>query len=131
MRRLYRSRSDSVVGGVCGGFGDYWGIDPVILRLILIFVTVITAFAPMLFLYLIAWVIIPLEPVGYEGRVYSRLYRSKYDRRIAGICGGLAQSFGIDSTVLRLVLVVLCIVTAVVPLALSYLVGWLVIPSEP
>lgn len=131
MRRLYRSRRDSVLGGVCGGFGDYWGIDPVLLRVILLFFTVITAVAPMLVVYLVTWMIIPLEPVDYQGRVYSRLYRSRYDRRIAGICGGIAQFFNIDSTIVRLVLVILGLVTAVVPMVVSYIIGWLVIPTEP
>lgn len=130
MRRLFRSRQNSVFGGICGGFGDYWGIDPVLLRLLMVFLLVITVGLPMVVLYALAWAIIPLEPVTYSGRDYSRLYRSKYDRRIAGVCGGIAQFFNIDSTVVRLIVVLVGLVTAVVPMVVSYIVGWIVIPSE-
>ncbi len=61
MSRLYRSRSNRVVGGVAGGLGEYFRIDPVIVRL----VWVLLAFArgSGLMLYLIAWILIPEEPI--------------------------------------------------------------------
>lgn len=130
VQRLYRSRSDSVLGGICGGLGDYWGIDPVFLRVILIFITVVTAVVPVALCYLIAWMIIPLAPVDYQGKVYARLFRSKHDRRIAGVCGGIAQFFNVDSTMIRLIVVFLGLVTAVVPMMMAYLVAWIVIPNE-
>lgn len=130
MRKLFRSRRDAVIGGVCGGLGDYWGIDPVIIRLVLVFSGVLTAVFPLAVIYLIMWVIIPLEPVDYVGRVFSRLYRARYDRRIAGVCGGVAQFFNIDSTIVRLIVVTLGLVTAVIPMMSAYLVGWVVIPQE-
>jgi phage shock protein C len=56
--RLTRSRTDRVIGGVCGGLGDYFGIDPVIVRLIF----VVLAFTPplvTLVIYPILWLITP------------------------------------------------------------------------
>lgn len=131
MRNLYRSRTNAVVGGVCGGFGDYWGVDPVLLRLIVIFLTVLTAFVPIFLFYLIAWVIIPREPAEFHGRSYYRLYRSRRDRYFAGVCGGLAEFLGMDSAILRLLIVVIGLLTAIVPMLTCYVVGWLVIPNEP
>lgn len=130
MRRLYRSRGDKVLGGICGGLGDYWGIDPVFLRVILIFIMVVTAVVPVAISYIVAWMIIPLAPVDYQGKVYTRLVRSKYDRRIAGVCGGIAQFFHVDSTMVRLIVVFLGLVTAIIPMMLAYLVAWIVIPNE-
>lgn len=131
MRKLYRSRRDFVLAGICGGFGDYWGIDPVFIRLVVIFISIMTAILPMLLLYFICCFVIPRAPEGFEGTPYPRIYRSRKDRRIAGICGGIAQFFNIDSTILRLIIVVVAVLTAIIPLLISYIVGWLIIPEEP
>jgi phage shock protein PspC (stress-responsive transcriptional regulator) len=56
------------------------------------------------------------------------LRRSRTDKMIAGICGGLGKYFGLDSTILRLVFVLLLIFAGTGLLA--YLVMWLVIPYE-
>jgi phage shock protein PspC (stress-responsive transcriptional regulator) len=56
MKRLYRSSKNKVLFGVCGGLGDYFGIDPVIVRLICIFSGI------GLIAYFIAAILIPLEP---------------------------------------------------------------------
>jgi len=56
-KRLYKSDSNKVIGGVCGGLGEYFGIDPVIFRIIA--VLLIFAHGAGLLLYLIAWICIP------------------------------------------------------------------------
>ncbi|MGC9310964.1 MAG: PspC domain-containing protein [Candidatus Aenigmatarchaeota archaeon] len=58
--RLYRSRSDKVLGGVCGGIGDYLGVDPVLIRLLWIISFFI--WSPSVLAYLVAWIIIPRDP---------------------------------------------------------------------
>ena len=59
-RRLYRSRRDRKIAGVCGGMAEYWGIDPVIPRLI--WVAFALAAGAGLLAYLICWLVIPKEP---------------------------------------------------------------------
>ena len=59
MRRLHRSRTNHIIGGVCGGLGDYFDLDPVLVRLIWLILILFGGVG--LFLYLIAWVIIPVE----------------------------------------------------------------------
>ncbi len=61
-KKLYRSLKDRRVSGVCGGFGKYFRMDSNILRLILVVITFITAFTPII-LYFIATYIIPEEPI--------------------------------------------------------------------
>jgi phage shock protein PspC (stress-responsive transcriptional regulator) len=61
----------------------------------------------------------------------KRIYLSKTDKKIAGICGGIGEAFDIDPTLLRLAVIFLCFVTAILPVVLTYLIGWLVIPDEP
>ncbi len=58
VKRLYRSRKEKVFGGVCGGIGEYLGVDPVIVRLIWVVLTLLTMFMGII-VYLIAWIIIP------------------------------------------------------------------------
>jgi phage shock protein PspC (stress-responsive transcriptional regulator) len=59
-KRLYRSKKDRVLGGVCGGLGNFFTIDPVLVRVmwaISFFVGGVGLLA-----YLIAWIIIPEDP---------------------------------------------------------------------
>lgn len=60
----------------------------------------------------------------------KRLYRSRNDRMVAGVCGGLAHYFGIDPTLVRLAFAVLLLIGVGSPV-LAYLVLWLIIPEEP
>jgi phage shock protein C len=58
--------------------------------------------------------------------------RSAVDRKIAGVCGGFAEYFEIDSTVVRLVWVLLVIMPLpVVPAIVGYLIAWIVMPLAP
>ena len=61
-RRLYRSRTDRKIAGVCGGMTAYFGIDPVIPRLIWLILLLGAGIG--LLAYLICWIVIPLEPEG-------------------------------------------------------------------
>jgi phage shock protein C len=60
--RLYRSRSDRWLGGVLGGLGVYLGIDPLLLRVAVILLTVLGAGA-LVPAYIVMWVIVPEEPL--------------------------------------------------------------------
>ena len=61
IKRLYRSRKDRIIGGVCGGIARYLEVDPVVARLIWAVATLVSMGLGIL-AYLIAWVIIPEEP---------------------------------------------------------------------
>ncbi|OPL12053.1 MAG: hypothetical protein AVO34_02255 [Firmicutes bacterium ML8_F2] len=61
-KKLYRSEQNKILAGVMGGLGDYTGVDPVILRLLLVLLTVFTGFFPGVIAYLTAAIIIPKEP---------------------------------------------------------------------
>jgi phage shock protein PspC (stress-responsive transcriptional regulator) len=63
MKRLYRSLTNRNIAGVCGGMGDYLGVDPTIIRILWVFALFATCFAAF-FAYLVAWAIIPEEPRG-------------------------------------------------------------------
>lgn len=60
----------------------------------------------------------------------KKLYRSRKDRMIAGICGGLGEMMSFDPTILRLIAVLVGIITGVLPIVVAYLIGWIIIPEE-
>ena len=62
--------------------------------------------------------------------VATRLERSRNDRMIAGVLGGIARRFGWNSTILRIVFVLVSILSAAFPGILVYLLAWLLIPEE-
>lgn len=57
-RRLYRSDSEKMIAGVCGGIAEYFGLDPTLVRLGYILLSVFTLFSGVL-AYLILWIVIP------------------------------------------------------------------------
>ena len=59
-KKLYRSRKARVLGGIAGGLGEYFNIDPVIMRVI--FVIVILMHGLGILAYIIMWIVIPEEP---------------------------------------------------------------------
>ena len=59
-KKLYRSQDERMLGGVCGGLGEYFNIDPVIVRLIFVAFALVAGGG--LLLYLIMWLFIPQEP---------------------------------------------------------------------
>ena len=62
VKKLYRSRKDKMIAGICGGFGEMHSIDPTLLRLGVVFVGIITGVVPLVVVYIIAWIIIPEAP---------------------------------------------------------------------
>lgn len=59
----------------------------------------------------------------------KKLYRSRKDRMIAGVCGGLAEHFGVDSTWIRLIFVILFFAGG--SALLIYAIMWLIVPLAP
>lgn len=131
MRKFYRCRWDKKVAGVCGGLGQYFRCDPTLIRLILVFLCIVTAFAPFLIAYAIIWLIVPLGPTTYVEIPCKKLYRSKVNRKIAGVCGGLSEYFKIDPTILRVIFLILTFTTFIAPTLISYIIGSAIIPENP
>lgn len=58
-RQLYRSEANRVIGGVCGGIGEYFDIDPIFIRLIFLFLFFYSGSG--LLIYMILWLVLPSE----------------------------------------------------------------------
>lgn len=130
MKRLYRDRFDKKIAGVCGGLGQYLQFDSTWIRIIFILLTIFTG-GIFFLIYLLMWFIIPLGPRAYVVGHYKKLYRSRRDRKIAGICGGLGTYFKIDSNLIRLIVLVLLFITGIIPILIAYVLGVAIIPEEP
>ncbi len=61
----------------------------------------------------------------------QKLYRSRTDNKIAGICGGLGEIYNFDSNLIRLVLVFVGLVTQIIPAVITYLIAWIILPQGP
>lgn len=61
-RKLYRSRDDRMISGVCGGLGEFFGIDPTLIRIIFILLLIFGGSG--LIIYLVMLLIVPEEPLA-------------------------------------------------------------------
>ncbi|MCK4595347.1 PspC domain-containing protein [candidate division WOR-3 bacterium] len=66
MKRLYRSKKDKLIGGVCGGIGEYFNVDSVLIRVLLLLFTFLGGAGVLA--YIIAWIVIPSQEDVKKGR---------------------------------------------------------------
>jgi phage shock protein PspC (stress-responsive transcriptional regulator) len=61
----------------------------------------------------------------------KKLHRSRTDRKIAGVCGGLGEYLEVDPTIVRLLAIVFGIATGIFPFLIGYIIAWFVVPERP
>ena len=132
IRRLTRSRTEGKVAGVCAGIANYFDVDVVLVRAAwVVFSIVPGAVIGGVLAYLAAWLLIPEDAGAAPVAHGRRLLRSTTDSKIAGVCGGLAEYFGVDATIIRLAAVVLAIYPgAIIGGIVAYLVAWFIMPAN-
>ena len=129
MKRFYRSRFDKKFLGVFGGIALVFKIDSNFLRLVFVLISATPLFPVMAAIYLILAVIMP-----EGGRIMienpgNRLKRSLRDRKISGLCGGLGTFFRIDSSLVRLLFIVVAFTTFILPIIVTYIAGTILVPE--
>lgn len=130
-RRLVRVPSEGRLAGVCAGIAAYLDTDVTLVRL----VWVILSVCPGVLIggvvaYIAAWIIMPASTTAVVVPSRIALTRSRLDRKLGGVCGGLAEYLNVDSTVVRLAWAVLTIVPGTIVLGvLAYAVAWFIIPE--
>lgn len=77
--RLYRSTTDKMLGGVCGGLSKYLQIDVTIIRLFFVVLTMVGGFGPVL--YLIMWIVVPPEGHTIPGSQPENMDREEFRER--------------------------------------------------
>ena len=131
-RRFVRLPDDGKVAGVCSGLAAYFDADVTIVRLVWVTLSIIPGvLIGGLVAYIAAWVLTPVAGPQDHRTLGRRLARSETDRQIGGVCGGLAEYFGVDATIVRLAAVVLAIYPgAIVGGLIAYLIAWFIMPSH-
>ncbi len=126
-KRLYRSRKDRWIGGVAGGIAIHLGIDPIIIRLIFASTALLGGMG--ILIYLCLWILIRAEPEECVESNIRRLYRSRKERWLGGVAGGLALYLEVDPIIIRLIFIIstLFVGTSI----LVYLIMWIMVRSEP
>jgi phage shock protein PspC (stress-responsive transcriptional regulator) len=76
-KKLYRSCKDRILGGVAGGIGEYFEIDPTLIRLVIAF-SFFACFG--FFAYLLAWIIIPLDPTCVDPKTGAEEIKAHAER---------------------------------------------------
>ncbi|MCK5690473.1 PspC domain-containing protein [Myxococcota bacterium] len=98
-QHITRSK-EGYLGGVCEGLGTYLGIPPVFLRLA--WLVTIFFFGSGILAYLLLWWLVPEEGEDLKEASISTFHRTLKDRKLAGVCGGLARYWQVDPTLVRL-----------------------------
>jgi phage shock protein PspC (stress-responsive transcriptional regulator) len=122
-KRIYRNSSDKVIAGVASGLANYFGLDPIIFRLIFI-ASLFTGFG--FIAYLIFWIGIPENESGRINE-NKRLYRDGDNKILGGVAYGLANYFGLDPAIIRVLFIVSLFIGGFGLLA--YLILWISIPE--
>jgi phage shock protein PspC (stress-responsive transcriptional regulator) len=131
--RLTRLPAEGKVAGVCAGLAAYFHVDVTFVRLAWVVLSVVPgAIIGGLIAYLAAWLVLPRDDAGMLPHNGKRLVRSGSDRKIGGVCGGVAEYFGWDSGLVRVAAIVLAIYPGVIICGvLVYVIAWFLIPVAP
>ena len=135
-RRLTRLPDEKRIAGVCAGIAAYLDTDVTFVRLAWVILSIwpgALVFGAVA--YVVAWVVVPVAS-GSDARAAApsraRLFRSQTDRKIGGVCGGLAAFLDADATLVRLAAAILAIVPGVIVLGvIAYLLAWYIVPASP
>ncbi len=131
-QKLYRSSNNRIIAGVCGGLANYFGMAPGLMRFL--FILFLLFGGSGFFIYIIMWLIVPLDyanraaVITIQPERYKKLYRSAHERMIAGVCGGLANYFGLDPTWIRLLFIFFFLFGGAA--FFIYIIMWLLLPLD-
>jgi phage shock protein PspC (stress-responsive transcriptional regulator) len=121
------------LAGVCAGIAAYAETDVTLVRALWVLLSLVPgALIGGVLAYAAAWLLMPASHLPVAVTTRKRLVRPQADRKIAGVCAGLAKYFAVDVTMVRLVWVVLSIYPGAIILGvIAYAIAWFIIPTEP
>ncbi len=128
MKKLYLS-PDKKFLGVCAGVADYLNIDPTLIRIGVVCLALATAVLPALVAYVILSLVFPAAPADYIPNTSAKKLIKGSDKKLSGVCSGIANYFGIDPTIIRLVFAVCTLAFGYG--VMTYIVCMIMMPSEP
>lgn len=131
-KRLFRDNNRKILGGVAAGIANYFHLDPLWIRLILIilFFDVFISFSIgsiVVIGYIICWIVIPVSNSLEDDRKVKKMYRNPDDKVLGGVSGGLAAYFGVDATIIRLLFVISIFIGGAG--VIIYFILWIITPE--
>ena len=128
MKKIYLGR-DKKLSGVCDGIGKGFNIDPTFIRIIFVSLALMTAVVPVLIAYIVCALVLTQPPEGYVEveNSYKKITKGK-EKKISGVCDGIAKYFGIDAMIVRLIFVALTLWIG--GGIMAYIVCMIMIPDE-
>lgn len=144
-KRLYRDTKRKIIGGVAAGIANYFVIDPLWIRLILVVLVLFTnrtirilgsddiflfnnSLSGLIILaYIICWVVVPGRGDIQPDENIKKLFRDPDGKVIGGVCGGLASYFGADIIAVRLLFIILFFLGGFG--LLLYVILWIITPE--
>jgi len=132
MKRLMRIPAEGRIAGVCAGLAHYLDTDVTLVRAAWLVLSIVPgAVIGGLLAYAGAWLVMPPTAILATTTSRRHLTRSRLDRRVAGVCGGIAEYARVDPTVVRVAAVVLAVYPgAIVGGLLAYAAAWFILPAE-
>lgn len=100
-KKLFRDENRKFLGGVCSGLANYFGLDPLVVRILFVIFFGVT-FIP----YIILWVAVPSSATQVIGSLRKRLFRDADDKIISGVCSGLSHYFGVSVWIPRILFLI-------------------------
>ena len=77
-KRLYKSQTSKMLGGVCGGIAEYFNLDPTLVRLAYAFLSIFSACFPGILLYIVMCIVVPSAPYGQQQQQYYNNQQPPY-----------------------------------------------------
>lgn len=125
-KKLYRDQKRKILGGVCAGLAHYFNIDPVWPRL-LFALLVLGSYGGLIIVYIILWILLPASGELEEEGDVKKMFRDSEQKVIGGVASGVANFFGIDLTLVRVLFVVFAIVGGLG--LVVYVILWIALPE--
>lgn len=128
-RKIYKT-PDKKICGVCGGLADYFNLDPTLIRLAT-FILTFFSLGTVILVYLVMAFAIENPPMNYF-EIYnntSKKLTKGQDRKISGVCSGIAQMLNIDAVIIRIAWGVLTVCGAGIPGVITYIVAAYIMPE--
>jgi phage shock protein PspC (stress-responsive transcriptional regulator) len=104
-KKLYRSRKYRVFGGVAGGLAEYFGLDPILMRVIFIIITLINGIG--ILLYVVLWIVLPEVPFEVAFKINSDAQAPKPEEVDSNITLPEVQSHGKGRIIIGSILIII------------------------
>ena len=128
MKKVYLGKNKKLCG-VCDGIGKSLSIDPTLVRIGFVTLALMFAIVPVLVAYIVCALVMTQPPEGYVEveNAYKKITKGK-EKKISGVCDGIAKYFGIDAMIVRLIFVALTLWIG--GGIMAYIVCMIMLPEE-